>query len=368
MLTSTTKARLVAFAAISSLSVGYAGATYAGLGDWAFDDGYSVSLELAESGGLYEGAEVTYRGVTVGQVRDLRPTAEGVVAELDLEGDLSIPADTRAEVHNRSAIGEQYVDLLPDGPEGPFLGAGDVIAQDRTSTPLQEEELVLNLNRFVTSVGREDLRTVVDEAGTAFDDIGHPLGQLNDNTQLFVRKANRNLGPTVGLLEDSPGVLRTQGQTSGALRSFAKDLASLSGDLRRADPDLRTVIRDGNGAARQVRLLVEQLEPRLKVLLPYLQAVTGIAAIRLDNIEQFLVGYPVSVAAGFSVSPGDGLAHFALVTTEGFEVCRKGYLPPDKWRLPSQTRRVPVFMDARCEEPPPTNVRGSQHAPPPGSR
>ena len=39
----------------------------------------------------------------------------------------------------------------------------------------------------------------------------------------------------------------------------------------------------------------------------------GVAARRLPNIEHLLVVYPMAVAGGFTVAPGDGTAHFGLV-------------------------------------------------------
>ena len=42
-----------------------------------------------------------------------------------------IPADTLALVGNKSAVGEQYVDLEPKTDAGPYLKDGAVIADGR---------------------------------------------------------------------------------------------------------------------------------------------------------------------------------------------------------------------------------------------
>ena len=42
---------------------------------------------------------------------------------------------------NRSAIGEQYVDLQPDTDQGPFLEDGSVIAVGDTTTPIPIENV-----------------------------------------------------------------------------------------------------------------------------------------------------------------------------------------------------------------------------------
>ena len=48
-------------------------------------------MQLADSGGIFSNAEVTYRGVTIGRVGQLRLTADGV--EVDLELDADAPAE-----------------------------------------------------------------------------------------------------------------------------------------------------------------------------------------------------------------------------------------------------------------------------------
>ena len=69
---------------------------------------------FADSGGAFAGAEVSYRGVRVGQVDEMVLTDDGVDILLDIDNEHDdIPADARAVVGNRSAVGEQYVELQP---------------------------------------------------------------------------------------------------------------------------------------------------------------------------------------------------------------------------------------------------------------
>ena len=71
---------------------------------------YTVTVQLPQAGGLYPGGNVTYRGVTVGRVQDVRLTNTGAEAVLQMNSNIDIPAtDLAAEVHSVSAVGEQYV-------------------------------------------------------------------------------------------------------------------------------------------------------------------------------------------------------------------------------------------------------------------
>ena len=53
----------------------------------------------------------------VGIVESVNLTDTGVAAELSLNSGIEIPADLDAEVHSQSAVGEQYVALLPRSGE-----------------------------------------------------------------------------------------------------------------------------------------------------------------------------------------------------------------------------------------------------------
>ena len=95
----------------------------------------NVKLELPAAGGLYRFSNVTYRGVQVGKVTDVKLTENGAEATLTLDTSPKIPADLQAEVRSVSAVGEQYVDLRPRTDSGPYLEDGSVIAKDNTTIP-----------------------------------------------------------------------------------------------------------------------------------------------------------------------------------------------------------------------------------------
>ncbi len=151
MITRRTKIQLAIFVVITLLGVTFVGAKYARLDRLLFDDTYTVVAHFPDSGGVFEGAEVTYRGTTIGRVGEMKLTAEGVDVILDIEnGWDKIPADTLAIVANRSAVGEQFVDLQPLVDEGPYLKESSEIAQANTDIPISTSKLIGDL---ATTVG-----------------------------------------------------------------------------------------------------------------------------------------------------------------------------------------------------------------------
>ncbi len=366
MITRTVKAQLLAFATVTAVGVSYVGAEYTGLVDGLLDRGYTVRADFADSGGIFSGAEVTYRGVPVGRVGALRLTgSEGVSVALEIEdGAPRIPADTLAVVANRSAVGEQYVDLQPRRSGGPYLLDGSAIPREDTRVPLPVTDMVVSLDRLVTSVGKEDLRITVDELGEAFSGTGPHLSRLVDSGNALVESASDSLPETISLIEDSRKVLKTQADQGSSIKSFSRDLAALTAELKSSDGDLRRLIGNSVPAGQEVNSLLRSTRPHLPVLLANLISGGQVTVARLPGVEQALVTFPVVVAGSHTVIPGDGTTHFGLVlNADDPPACTQGY--GTRRRDPADTGTRAANTDARCTAPRGggTSVRGAQNAP-----
>ncbi len=369
MITRRTKVQLLIFAIITMVGVTYVGARYARLDRILYDDAYDVTVHLADSGGLFAGAPVSYRGVGVGTVDRLELTDEGVDAQLSIDKDWDeIPADSLALVGNRSAVGEQYVELQPRADEGPYLEDGSEIAVEDTELPLATDVLLTNLSETVASVDTDDLRTVVSELGAAFGGTGEDLQRIIDTSNSFIEQADAHFDVTTALIRDGNTVLQGQVAKESAIRTFAKDLSLFTGSLAGSDKDLRAVIDRGSATANQLRRFLDDNRVDLAELINNLVTTGEVVVKRLAGVEQILVLYPYVVEGGFTVvskSPSTGLydAHFGMVLTENPPVCHRGYESTDT-RVPQDGSNRPMNMQARCAEPASqSNARGSQNAP-----
>jgi phospholipid/cholesterol/gamma-HCH transport system substrate-binding protein len=367
MITRRTKLQLLVFALITLVGVSFVGARYARLDRVFVDQSYTVVAHFADSGGAFAGAEVSYRGVRVGQVKELVLTDDGVDVLLDIDNEFDdIPADAHALVGNRSAVGEQYVELQPQSDKGPFLADDSQIARERTATPIQTDTLLTHLDETVRSVDQDDLRTVTSEFGLAFNDAGDDLQTILDSSSSFIAAADENFGVTVDLIRDSNTVLNGQVDSERAFRRFARDLSTFSTTVANHDKDLRTLIEDGSLGANELRAFLEDNEVELGDLINNLVTTGEVVVKHLDGIEQLLVIYPYVVEGGFTVvskSPGTGLydAHFGMVLTQDPPVCLQGYEGTDR-RSPLDGSNRPMKEDAGCTAPASeTNARGAQN-------
>jgi phospholipid/cholesterol/gamma-HCH transport system substrate-binding protein len=371
MISTRVRLQLLAFVIVTVLGVGYVSVRYLGAGALFGAGPYPVTLQLVDSGGIFTGADVTYRGVSVGRVGPLRLTSQGVDAELDIRPAAPpIPADLNAVVSNLSVIGEQFVDLRPVRGDGPTLHAGSVIPVSRTSTPVPIGDLIDHLVTFLQSVPLDSLRTVVHELGTALRGSGADLQLLLDSTDAFTRDAIAALPQTLALIRDGRVVLQTQNEQSSAIISFSRDLALLAAQLRSSDPDLRRLIVTGPQAAGQTSALLQESGTQIGRLLADLVTVSRVTLPRQAALRHLLSVYPV-VTGGTdsSVVPDDGFAHLGLALNF-FDpyACVRGYQGTVR-RSGTDLTPIPANTDAFCAEPPgsPTDVRGAQNVPPAGT-
>ena len=364
-----TKIQLMVFVLITLLGVTYVGARYARLDRLVFDDSYTVVGHFAESGGIFAGAEVSYRGVRVGQVEKMALTDQGVDVYLDIDnGYDEIPADTLAVVGNRSAVGEQYVELQPQADSKPFLGNDSEIAVENTRTPIATQKLLGDISTTVESVDKQALATTVYEMGQAFGGTGKDLQRMIDTGNSFIQEANDNFDVTTALIKDSNTVLHGQIDSTRAIKTFASQLALFSGTLAGSDQDLRAVIDNGSATANQLRTFLEDNKVDLAELINNLVTTGDVVVKHLRGVEQVLVLYPYVVEGGFTVvgkdpQTGNYDAHFGLITTDTPPVCHHGYEGTDT-RPPQDGSNRPMNEAAHCAEPATkSNPRGSQNAP-----
>jgi phospholipid/cholesterol/gamma-HCH transport system substrate-binding protein len=335
---------------------------------------YTVSIELRQAGGLYPKANVTYRGTEVGEVQSVRLTKTGVQAVLSLRSDVAIPADLRAEVHSQTAIGEQYVELLPRSGSAASLKQGDVITVNDTEVPPAIDALLNSTNRGLAAIPKNNLKTAIDESYTAVGGLGPELSRIVKGSTQVAVDADRNLDSLITVIDQSQPILDSQADMAGAIQAWAAHLATVTDQLRSHDAAVAGVLQNGGDAADEGRRLFERLKPTLPLLLANLVSIGEVALTYQPAIEQLLVLVPQSVA----VEQGTEMAN--LHTKQPYKglfldfqlnlnlppVCTTGFLPPQQWRAPSAVDypdRPAGDLYCRTPQDAPFDVRGAKNYP-----
>jgi phospholipid/cholesterol/gamma-HCH transport system substrate-binding protein len=335
---------------------------------------YTVTVQLPEAAGLYQRANVTYRGTEVGEVKSVDLTDSGASAVLSLRSDVAIPANLEAEVHSTSAVGEQYVALLPRGADGPVLKGGDVITVANTRVPPDINSLLDATNRGLEAIPGADLKTAVDEAYTAFGGLGPEIHRLVQGGTNLAIDSKKNLPEQINVIENIAPILDTQTDTSDSVRAWAAHLATITGQLRDHDQQLAGVIDKGGPTAQAAAQLLDRLAPTVPVVAANLASVAPVLVTYRADLEQLLVLLPVGIANVQAVGVANrgtkqGYKGSYLSFNLNFNLpppCTTGFLPAQQQRptaLDDYPERPAGDLYCRVPQDSPFNVRGARNIP-----
>lgn len=369
MLTRFVRIQLAIFTIVSIVGVVIMAFTYIQLPTLLGIGRNEVKLELPSSGGLYRFSNVTYRGIEVGKVTDIRVTPTGAEATMSIATSPKIPADLEAEVRSVSAVGEQYVDLRPRTDSGPYLENGSVITIDNVIIPAPVGPVLDRVSRLVDTFPKDRLGDLLDETYQAFNGAGYDFGSLVESGSTISRDLNGISEETTKLAEDSRPLLEGQAATADSIRTWARSLAGFTGQLQASDPQFRDVLQRFPSFETEVSGLLNQLKPTLPVLLANLGVVSEILMTYNASLEQLLVLLPPYIAQQQSYtitsdSTGAPRGDFAATVSDP-PACTVGFLPPSSWRSPADESDIDTPDGIYCKLPQdsPISVRGLRNFP-----
>lgn len=330
----------------------------------------TVKLELPRTGGLYQFSNVTYRGVQIGKVTDVRAARSGAVATLSLATSPKIPADLQASVLSVSAVGEQYVDLLPRTDSGPYLRDGSVITAENTTVPQKVGPMLDQVHALLQSIPKEKLSKLLDETFKGLNGSGDDLSALLNSASTVAADFEKVGDRARALIDDSRPLLDAQAAASDALRVWSRSLAGVTAQLSTNDPQIRSLLSNAPGALDETSRLLNSVKPTLPVLLANLTTVGQIAVTYRPSLEQLLVLLPPYIASvqavGLPRNNPTGFTQGDFTLTIGDPpACTVGFLPPSSWRSPADLSDIDTPDGLYCKLPQdsPIAVRGARNYP-----
>ncbi len=375
MLTRRTKAQLAVFSVVAVVFACVMVFGYMKLPAHLFGVGrYTVTLELPEAGGLYKNANVTYRGTEVGRVVSVDLTSTGVQATLSLNSGTDIPADIRAEVHSQSAVGEQYVALIPRSGDGPALANGAVIPAADSSVPPDINVLLDATNQGLEAIPRDNLNTAINEAYLALGGLGPDIARFVRGSTNLAIDAGESLGPLTSLIDQAQPVLDSQVDTADSIDAWASHVATVTEELRSHNDAVSGILANGGPAASEARQLIDRVQPTLPVLLANLVSLGHIAVVYQPAIEQLIVLVPQGVAAlqaGVVANLDTKQDYKGAFLSFNLNLnnpttCATGFLPAQQQRTPASVdapERPAGDIYCRIPQDAQRNVRGARNLP-----
>lgn len=320
---------------------------------------FAVTADFAEGGGVFTNQEVTYRGVLVGKVGELSLNEDGVSIELLIEPrwEHKIPADLEASVNSKSAVGEQYVNLVPRTSGGPFLQDGSEIARADTSLPTEVQALLESLDSVLSDVSPDKTGRVITELSRGLGGrsgeiatILESLGRLADAFASVAPEQQRLLDNATragsSFLSSKDAFLRAIRASDRVLAGIGDEPAELSAlfsaNDRLARAGINLLARRGDELAGGIRALADFVDYQLANKASVVQTLDYLPAF-LHAIEDSAVPWESPDGARFyRIRAG-----VIIDNVKASWPC-KYKLPEDYERLPHVRKARKVITDVKC--------------------
>lgn len=318
-----------------------------------------VKVELAQTGGLFEGSAVTYRGIKIGKVTSIEPAATGVVATVAITSDTEVPKDSLARVRSLSPVGEQYLDFQPAAAGGPFLASGDVIPATSTDLPKSLSSTVIAVNNVLRQIDDKKLRIVLGELSTGLKGTGTDLGQILDQGAAILETLDSVWPETDRVITNADPVLSIATDNADSLRVLARSSKQFAQFLREYDPELRDMLKRGPAQLEELTTLVNDADEVLPGFLSTGVSFTDVFRSYEPHLRALLQSYEPGLRSLLGKIRNNRL-RIEIIADKGPR-CTYGTPRLD----PTSPERRALQKDGRCAASFATLQRGAAHAPGP---
>lgn len=350
--------RLIAF-----LAVLIGGVYYIGIDILNYRIGaqrFTVTALMPTASGLYPGAGISYRGVSVGQVTALQLSPTGVTVKFGIDPGTHIPDNGVALVKQLSALGEQYLELEPARAGAPYLHGGSVIPASRVVLPTPIGTALVDLSTLLRSVNGNDLQTFESWLASAFIGTGPGLHQIITTGQQLFDSLVAAQPETVNLIVDGKTDLHTLQATSNDFQTFSQGLAQFTAQLKNSNGDLQALINNSSAAASTVGPFLASNNPDIESLIQNFATDAQAASVYQPAVQAFFQILPIVANRGSGALAG-GMAHGEVSFNIGQPVC--AYIPAAMIHGPTQPTSIAELDNGCATSNPAMLQRGADNSP-----
>ncbi|WP_433660676.1 MlaD family protein [Nocardia sp. CA-128927] len=202
-----------------------------------FVEKVNVTANLTTTGdGLPSQADVKFRGVLVGAVKDVEVAAKGELQKVQIEVKpefaKGVPANVTARVVPSNLFAVTSVELVFNGPADQYLHEGSIIEEDRSKGTLALQDTLTTVRNILDRIDPVQFGRVVGTLSQALDGSGRMPGSTIERFDHWLQSVDDsipNLGVMLGdfsssfhaLNESSPELLDVLGTSVQTARTIA---------------------------------------------------------------------------------------------------------------------------------------------------
>ncbi|SEC38320.1 virulence factor Mce family protein [Nocardioides exalbidus] len=226
--------------------------------------GRTVVAHFPRTISVYEGSDVRVLGVPVGTVTRVEPTGTDVTVTMQYDDDVQLPADAKAVIIAPSVVGDRYVQLTPAySGSGKVLADGAVLGIERTSQPLELDQIYDSLDRLNVALGPRGANktgALSDLLAVTADNFGGQGTTFRQTIKDFSRLTSTlsgNKEELFGSVDALNGFLETLADNDDTVRQFNQSLADVSTMLDGEREELVASVKNLSTALTEVKTFVE---------------------------------------------------------------------------------------------------------------
>ena len=261
----------------------------------------TLTLHFPRAISVYEGSDVRVLGVAVGSVDRVTPSGTDVEVTVSYDADVKVPADAGAVIIAPSIVGDRFIQLTPVYDTGPVLKDNASIGTDRTSVPLELDQVYSSLNDLNVALGPTGanrtgaLSDLLSTTADNFGGQGAAFHQTIEDFSKFTATLSNNRDELFGTAAKLQSFLETLAENDTTVRQFNQSLAQISEVLSGERQELSAALRNLGTALRTVSGFVKDNREILGRNIEGLNRVSKVLVKQRSALDQVLRTAPLAL-------------------------------------------------------------------------
>ncbi|MFL6155712.1 MAG: MCE family protein [Marmoricola sp.] len=259
-----------------------------------------ITALMKDSAGLFVGNDVGILGVTVGKVTAIKPEGTHVRVTLSVDADQPVPADAGAVVVARSVATDRYVELTPVYRSGARMKDGAVIAQPRTRTPVDFDDVLGALNTFATGIAGAGsssgaIRNILKAGSSALDGKGETFNRAVTALGGAVDSISAQRGNITSTVKSLDTLTSTIASNQQLVKDFVTQVSQASALLAGERKTFQSSLRSLSSAVQQVADFAHQNRQQLVAALGQSTSLIRSLMTKRSQLTEILRVMPVTL-------------------------------------------------------------------------
>ena len=255
-------------------------------------DRYTVSADFNRAGlNIRAGDEVRVRGFPVGTVTRIETDRRDFSARyvMSIDRDVRVKRDSSARIVPKTLFGDKYVELEPAGKADAAMRDGGHIAQDRTNTVTEFQQVLDRFTPALQAVDPGQLGGTIQALAAGIGD-GTALGRTAVGFGTAFQEIGGRQSDIARLLRHVPGTARTFGERADDMTAAATNLGRVAQAFAENEPTLGRFLSENADLLTQAAELMTTERDRIQRLTEDGFDVLGMVAAQPGSIKGFMNG------------------------------------------------------------------------------